>query len=192
MTDDDLRDRLRRADPAASLAPLPPGRVSQLLEESMSAAPARRRLMPLLAAAALLLVVGAGWLIFRPQPAGPAVSSAVAVQAHLTGADDSRVKCVEPTASYLAANADFAVAGTVTAIDADGVKLQVSKVYKGSAATEVLVGPEPGHSETLLGSGRFELGKNYLLASNDGAIMICGYSGEADVPGLLEMFEEAF
>ena len=72
MTDDDLRTRLRRTDPAASLAPLPPDRVSRLLEETMTAGvatlPARRRLLlPVLAAAAaVLLLAGAGWLIFRP------------------------------------------------------------------------------------------------------------------------------
>ncbi|MFD0516870.1 hypothetical protein [Paractinoplanes durhamensis] len=76
MTDDDLRSRLRNADPAPSPAPLPPDRVARLLEKTMSADVAtptthtptapRRRLLPVLAAAALLLIAGAGWLIFRP------------------------------------------------------------------------------------------------------------------------------
>ncbi|RSM74145.1 hypothetical protein DMB66_01605 [Actinoplanes sp. ATCC 53533] len=36
MTDDDLRARLRNADPATGLAPLPPERVTRLLEDSMT------------------------------------------------------------------------------------------------------------------------------------------------------------
>lgn len=36
MTDDDLRARLRDADPAARLAPLSPDRTARLLEETMS------------------------------------------------------------------------------------------------------------------------------------------------------------
>ncbi|MGW4947291.1 hypothetical protein ACWEOZ_37550, partial [Actinoplanes sp. NPDC004185] len=67
MTDDDLRARLRDADPAARLAPLSPDRTARLLEETMSTEvatpptvarprPARRWA---LAAAGLVLVAAA-------------------------------------------------------------------------------------------------------------------------------------
>ena len=58
MNDDDLRARLRHADPAASLTPLAPDRASHLLEQTMSDTTgtidtATRRRMPVLAAAAM-------------------------------------------------------------------------------------------------------------------------------------------
>ncbi|GIF21572.1 hypothetical protein BJ973_004983 [Actinoplanes tereljensis] len=194
MTDDDLRNRLRRTDPAASLAPLPPDRVSRLLEESMSAdvvaLPARRRLLPVLAAAAVLLLAGAGWLVFRPS-SSPTPTLPTAAPVHLAAPAGGQAKCREPQAATLAENADFAFAGTVTGIG-DLVTLQVSKVYKGAAASTVQVEQQGDSSETLMGSGKFETGKSYLVAASAGTVLICGYSGEADAPGLLALYEQAF
>ncbi|MEU4236245.1 hypothetical protein [Actinoplanes sp. NPDC026619] len=203
MSDDDLRDRLRRTDPAASLTPLPPDRVSRLLEESMSAvvaAPPRRLRLPVLAAAAaaVLLLAGAGWLIFRPRPAEApstsAIASSPAATVRLTAPDGGHAaKCREPQPSQLASSADFAFAGTVTGIDATNVvTLAVTRVYRGTRAALVQVDQQPGTSETLMGSGKFEPGKNYLVAANQGTVMICGYSGEADAEGLLSLYEKAF
>ncbi|MFD0516871.1 hypothetical protein [Paractinoplanes durhamensis] len=81
----------------------------------------------------------------------------------------------------------------MTTIDKnDVVTLSVSKVYKGTQTTLVQVDQAPNTSETMLGSGTFEVGKSYLVAANEGTIMICGYSGESDIPGLLDLFEQAF
>ena len=66
MTDDDLRDRMRRADPAASVRPLPEDEARRLLARaSVPAAPrfASRRLPVLVGAAAVVAVV-AGVLVF--------------------------------------------------------------------------------------------------------------------------------
>ncbi|GIM90833.1 hypothetical protein [Paractinoplanes toevensis] len=201
MTDDDLRTRLRRTDPAASLAPLPPGQVSRLLEETMTAGvatlPARRRLLLLLpvlaAAAAVLLLAGAGWLIFRPSDPVAILPQALpsAAPVRLTAAPGGNAKCREPQAAMLAANADYAFAGTVTTVG-DLVTLRVSKVYRGPATTTVQVEKQPGSSETVMGSGTFEVGKGYLIAANEGTLLVCGYSGEADTPGLLSLYEQAF
>jgi hypothetical protein len=200
MTDDDLRTRLRRTDPAASLAPLPPDRVSRLLEETVSASvvtlPARRRLLPVLvAAAAVLLLAGAGWLIFRPEPpVGENLMLAAPSPApvHLIApAGRAAAKCREPQAATLAATADFAFAGTVTTIG-DLVTLRVSRVYQGGPTATVQVEQQPDSSETMMGSGKFEVGKSYLIAAGEGTVLICGYSGEADAPGLLALYEQAF
>ncbi|GAA0585343.1 hypothetical protein GCM10010172_83100 [Paractinoplanes ferrugineus] len=203
MTDDDLRDRMRRADPAAALAPLPPDRVARLLEETVSvtAPPTRRRvLLPVLAAAAVLLLAGAGWLILRPSPTATNLmiaypsASAAAPPRHLTAPAEQRsAKCRPPEASRLTTTADFAFAGTVTGIDARHVvTLSVTKVYRGDPASQVLVDQTGDSSETMMGSGRFEIGKSYLIASAAGTVLICGYSGEAGTPGLLDLYEEAF
>ncbi|WP_436529367.1 hypothetical protein [Actinoplanes sp. HUAS TT8] len=209
MTDDDLRTELRRADPAASLPPLPPARVDHLLEQTMatpyaeapvkSVTPARWRRPALLAAAALVLIVGAGfgWLALRPSDPAPTTAGAPSAPAgapsvtRLTGAGIA-AKCVEPTAPVLASRADLAVAATVRDIAGDTVTLQVTHVYKGTATDLIEVPQAPGASEGLMGSGSFESGKSYLVAASQGGIITCGYSGEADVPGLQALYDAAF
>ncbi|GAA2855054.1 hypothetical protein Acy02nite_73350 [Actinoplanes cyaneus] len=215
MTDDDLRATLRRADPAASLPPLPSARVDHLLEQTMAtpfadaspatdgraATPSRWRRPALLAAAAAVVLAGAGigWLTLRtpytdspsttagPGSAGPASPSVT----RLTGAGIA-AKCVEPTAQVLASRADLAVAATVRDIAGDTVTLQVTHVYKGTDADLIEVPQAPGASEGLMGSGSFEAGRKYLVAASEGSILTCGYSGEADAPGLAGLYEAAF
>jgi hypothetical protein len=198
IEDEDLRSRLRRADPAASLAPAAPDEVSRLLEQTMTttAAPrvstGRQRQFAVLVAAALVLLAaaGVGWLVTRSTPAAiHGKPSALIVS--LT-ADGIQRKCVAPTAQVLANSADFAFAGTVTGIAGDVVTLAVTHVYRGAEADEVRVGQAPGSSEQMLGSGQFEVGKKYLIASSAGGLVTCGYSGEADSLGLREMYEKAF
>jgi len=201
--DDELRSRLRHADPAAALAPLTPDEASRLLEETMTTtttnttvsppASIRRRRRPVfLAAAALVLLaaVGASWQLTRPGP--PPVSTNTAAVVNLTVASGVLGKCAEPTVEILATSADFAFAGTVTSIDGDKVTLSVTHVYKGTSAKEVQVGQALDVSEQLMGSGRFEMGQKYLVASSAGRMMTCGYSGEADLSGLQDLYETAF
>lgn len=196
--DDDLRSRLRRADPAASLAPLAPDEASRLLEETMTTtAPpriptGRHRRLPVLVAAALVLlaVAGAGWFLTRPAP--PAIDAAKPPAVVTLTTDGIQRKCMEPTAQILTTSTDFAFAGTVTGIAKGVVTLSVTHVYKGTEAAEVKVGQAPGSSEQMLGSGQFEMGKKYLIASSQGAVTTCGYSGEANSIGLQELYDQAF
>jgi len=193
--DDDLRSRLRRADPAASLAPLAPDQTSRLLEETMTTtvsprvSTGRGRRFAVLVAAALVLLAGGGtsWLLTRSEVGKP---SAVVVS--LSMADGAPRKCVPPTVEVLAGGADFAFAGTVTGIAGDVVTLSVTHIYKGAEADEVRVAQTPGSSEQMLGSGRFETGQKYLIASSAGGVLTCGYSGEADSLGLQDLYENAF
>jgi hypothetical protein len=196
--DDDLRSRLRLVDPAASLAPLTPDKTSRLLEETMNTATipsrvtiGRPRQLALLVAAALVLLAaaGTGWLLNGSSP--PSIDARKPAIVNLTGTAVQQ-RCVAPTARVLANSADFAFAGTVTGIAGDVVTLSVTHVYKGMQATEVLVGQSPGSSEQMLGSGRFDIGKKYLVASAKGGVITCGYSGEANSLGLQEMYDEAF
>ena len=200
--DDDLRSRMRHADPAASLAPLAPDETSRLLEDTMTmtttttvpprVTTGRRRRLAVGVAAALVLLTaaGAGWLTRSAPPAINAVKPA-AVLVSLTVAD-AHGKCVPPTAEILATGTDFAFAGTVTGIAGDVVTLSVTHIYKGAKADEVRLGQAPGRSEQLMGSGQFETGQKYLIASSESGVLTCGYSGEADSLGLQDLYDQAF
>ena len=199
--DDDLRSRLRRTDPAAGLAPATPDRITRLLEKTMTTAAYKARLdtrLVLVAAAALLLIVAvAGWPMLKPPGGTESPGGVVAVPStgplkKLTGPPAAQAKCIAPTATKLREYADFAFAGTVTSIYHDAVTLKVTKVYRGDPTDAVEVAQAGGSSETMMGSGKFELDRDYLIASSEGGILICGYSGEADAPGLRELFDEAF
>src|SRR5690349_18374297 len=106
MTDeDDLRARLRRADPAAGL---PPYDSAPLLENTMTTATTDpvRRTTPLVAVAAALVLIAAvgAWVLLRPEPV-PTVTALTA--------PGVAAKCAEPSADRLREAADFAFAGTV-------------------------------------------------------------------------------
>ncbi len=201
--DDDLRARLHGADPAAGMAPIAPDRHTRLLEMTMTIATAAPRLntrMLTLAAAALVLIAAVGgWFLTRPQDnsSGPgnvaaAPSPSSADQIVRITAPGIAAKCREPSAAMLEDSADFAFAGTVTSVYRDLVTLKVTQVYRGGPAVAVEVAQTGDISETMLGSGKFEIGQDYLVSSSEGSMLICGYSGEADSPGLRELFDAAF
>ncbi|MEV6302477.1 hypothetical protein AB0M02_23890 [Actinoplanes sp. NPDC051861] len=219
--DGDLRARLRNADPAAGLPPVSPARITHLSEHAMTATAtprdtaspgdtatprtSRRRLVPALAVVLGLAAAGLGWAAFRPERSvevGPVVAqpsattptsattSASAVDLTMPGG--VLAKCAEPKPEHLTQDTDFVFAGTVSGIDGRTVTLAITHVYKGAPAGLARVGQAGGSSETMMGSGRFETGKDYLVASSGGDVLICGYSGEADSPGLRELYEAAF
>lgn len=197
--DDDLRSRLRRTDPAAGMTPAAPELISQLLEKTMTTAAVRprfdTRLLTMAAAALVLIAAVGGWLLVRPEaqpPSGPGNPVAAPTVTDLAAPPGMQAKCVEPSAGNLKEHADFAFAGTVTGISRGVVTLEVTHVYLGRPVGEVRVAQEGYTSETMLGSGKFEKGLKYLVASNEGGILICGYSGEASAPGLQALYDEAF
>jgi hypothetical protein len=221
VTDDDLRARLRRTDPAATLPPASPDDVDRLLGDTMTTTalrPAPHRWAILAAAAFVLIVAAAGWLLTRPSPDRdvatapipsdrPATTTAPVPSdrpvtttapvpsdgpATTIALDGVAAKCREPRPDQLAKTAEFAFAGTVTDISANMVTIVVSHTYKGAAFAEVKVAQEGDSSEQMLGSGKFETGRRYLVASAQGQVLICGYSGEADSPGLQELYDRAF
>ena len=72
MTEDNLRDRLRRADPAASLPPLPPETARRLVDNAVDVTvprPSLRRRLPVLVGAAALVALTAALITTNhPQP----------------------------------------------------------------------------------------------------------------------------
>jgi len=193
MNDSELRQQLRAADPAASLPPLAPEQLTRLMEDTMAQHPTPSRTPHwriLAAAAAVVAVAGGGWLVGSQQhpqqqaPATPAAALRLTAGAQLA-------KCRPPEASILAESADFAFAGTVTAV-ADGVvTFQVSKTYRGAPAERVEIAVAD-HSESLMGGATATVGGQYLIAAANGAALGCGYSGTADTPGLADLFAQAF
>jgi hypothetical protein len=197
--DDDLRARLRRADPAASLEPASPDQVAHLVEEAMSRK-TRRWALPVAAAVLALIAGGTAWAVTRPDPSAPDValmpvpaigtmSAGPVVRLTDSGA---QAKCREPEPARLAEAADFAFEGTVSRIENDVVTLTVSHVFRGAAAGTVEVAQTDESTEQLLGAQRFRSGGEYLIASADDRVLICGYTGAADAPGLRELYEAAF
>ncbi|WP_433730134.1 hypothetical protein ACQP2Y_19270 [Actinoplanes sp. CA-051413] len=212
MTDDDLRARLRDADPAAHLAPLSPDRTARLLEDSMitefGTAPPRPRPVRrwALAAAGLVLVaaaatgtgavlrafdgpgpgpgVGAG-----PVPGLPTVSPAVTVT-RIVVAGDTAAKCMPPDPAILA-RVQLAFAGTVERIAGGTAVLHVTHLYAGPLTGVVEVAQSDGNSEALIGATVFEPGRQYLVAATDGQALVCGYSGLA-TPELQALYDAAF
>ncbi|MBM2622774.1 hypothetical protein JIG36_45470 [Actinoplanes sp. LDG1-06] len=151
------------------------------------------RVLAVAAAVLVLIVAVGGWFLLRPAPEPiDLVTAQPATVTDLTAPAGVAAKCVEPTAAKLKEYADFAFAGTVVAIEGGTVTLEATRVYLGEPVDEVRVAQEGDTSETMMGSGKFEIGKNYLVASNDGGVLVCGYSGEADAPGLRELYDEAF
>jgi hypothetical protein len=209
VTDDDLRARLRDADPAADLAPLSPDRVTRLLEDSMiaelSTAPPRPRPARrwALAAAGLVLVAaavtGTGAVLRSSDGPGPGpgsvpgpapVSPAVVRVARIVIPGDTAAKCMPPDARMLA-RVSLAFAGTVERITGGTAVLRVTRLYAGPPTDVVEVAQSDGTSEALIGATVFEPGGQYLVAAADGQALVCGYSGRA-TPELQALYDAAF
>lgn len=206
MNDDDLAARLRAADPAAHLAPADPDQVHRLLEDTMSTeshpdlepetlgtdtgAGPRRRVLPWLAAvAAAVVVAGVGFALLDTgeDPAPPAASQGTVTR--LTMATPQG-RCMAPDATTLA-QAQTAFAGTVTAVSDGMVTLRPSTWYAGDHTDEVTVRQVDTGLKDLVGAVDFQQGKDYLVAANNGAVMVCGFSGE-QTSGLTSLYEQAF
>lgn len=193
---DEMRERLSRLDPMHSGVPVEPATSEssrQLLEGIMSTPtkeragekPANRRtwVIGVAAVAALVLAVAAGLNL-----AGEGGGEPLALNAP---ADDPMAICIAFSPEQLAATAELAFEGTVTAVDGDTVTLSVDQWYLGGDdATEVVLNAPQG-MEALIGGIPFEVGSQYLISAQDGTVNYCGFSGPA-TPELRSGFEAAF
>lgn len=209
MTDDpmgeELFERLRSRDPAASLPPAEPALVDRLLEDAMShdvetrgaeqpTDPRRRTpLTWLVAAAAVLVIAGVGaFALFGgdDQPAVPAAQDPAPSVVQLSARPPSTAKCA-PVSAELLANQSTAFDGTVTAITDGVVTLDVGHWYRGGDADQVTVDAPPADMQALVQAADFQVGQRYLVSANDGFVTVCGftaaYSGE-----LAALYTEAF
>ena len=216
MTDDQLRDRIARLDPAADQAtdPITSATARALLEEIMNTplletepthqpAPPRNRkrwALPTLAAAAAIGIAIGGMVVvgsFRsgdPEeiaqaPATTAVPGKLKVLELSAGTEDVFASCLAITPEALA-EMPVAFKGTVNTSEGGLVTLTIDQAYKGTdAQVATLVAPEG--MEALIGGVTFEPGQQYLITATDGVVNYCGFSGPV-TPELQALFDAAF
>ncbi len=106
-----------------------------------------------------------------------------------TGAD---MKCAAPSAELLG-GVESAFEATVSGIDESGdTTLVVSEWMAGAdQPDEVTIKAPETDLSGLVPVVHFEEGKDYLVSASDGAVSVCGLSGEK-TPELSEMYAEAF
>ncbi|SFC89200.1 hypothetical protein SAMN04487968_11395 [Nocardioides terrae] len=208
-SDDDLRARLRAADPAAGLSPADPVEVDRLLQRVVDAdlrETGTRRRSPLtwLVAAAAVVVLAAGAALWLTQTgdgdndggllADPAQSSSPAETgtSELTVGAAGAGRCIMPTPELLAGQ-PIAFSGTVEGVTDGVVTIRTKTVFKGEVADEVAVkgavAPDTGGAPE--GDPEFVPGQDYLVAAADGKVLGCGMSGP--VSGQLQqLYQQAF
>jgi hypothetical protein len=197
MHDDDLqlRDELRRVDPARDLAPLPPTWLGHRMEQMMTdstdtarptvAEPVRRRGVWLAVAAAAVLAAGAAIVV--PIALGGAPTTEVLAQPG--GGGITSGSCLPVTADGLLSQ-EKAFAARVIAVDGDTVTLDVTERFAGEVADRVEV-TQPDTIDSDSSRVSFELGESYLVAAGDGTVRGCGLSGPDDAE-LRAVYEAAF
>lgn len=203
--DDELLARLRAADPASSLTPVPPEGVARLLEDAMShdvltesresGTHGRSLLTWLVAAAAVVLIAAAGAFVFLGSDDDvapmPAVTEPTVTELQAPDPSAYNVRCMVPNAEVLSGQTT-AFSGTVDEIDGEDVTLTPDRWYAGNP-TDLVTVTAPGEQlEALLSAVSFEDGERYLVAADEGGhVMVCGFSA-AWSEDLAAVYAEAF
>lgn len=204
MTDDELQERLRAADPAASLPPADPNRTARLLEDTMrddlstesraTGARGRGPLTWLLAAVAVLVIAGVGAFgvaMLADDERAPRAEDPVTVTAlRAPAAPAYAARCMAPSARTIAQQS-IALEGTVDDINDDLVTLTPTRWYHGAPTDQVTITAPAPRLADLIGAARFEVGGSYLVSATHGQVTVCGltapYSAE-----LAALYAEAF
>jgi hypothetical protein len=204
---DNLRQRLRAADPVPRATPVEPADspgTRALVEAIMqtrpdipptagtsptAAEPRRRpRWLPAVAAAAGVAAIAGGGALIAANRADPP-TSVDALELRLP--DNTTMGMCIPFSVDQLAEMSPAFAGTATDVTGDTVVLRVDRWYGGGDASEVvLVAPDPD-TISLAGGIEFQEGERYLITAAEGTVNYCGFSGEA-TPELEAAFEQAF
>lgn len=204
---DELRARLRAADPASSLPRSDPDRVARLLEDTMSqtqtAEPhtdgTRRRspLTWLAAAAAVVVIAGAGAFALMnrgPDSGAPTATpggTTTTTELHAPGAGATTGRCLPPSADVLS-GANVAFDGTVEKIQGDLVTLRATHWYAGEPTDLVTVKGPSEELQALLVAVDFQEGDRYLVAASHGdQVLVCGLSASFS-PRLEALYGKAF
>jgi len=192
MNDDELQDRLRKADPARRDSPADSW-IDDMVEETMSTTPetpARKRWVPLAAAAAVVLIA-AGGVGFALSGGEDDDAPAALTTTELTlPAPDSMAMCMQVLPEVLA-QADQALAGTATEVTDGSVTITVDRWYKGGDTDLVTLTVADPDMVGLEGGIEFEQGQKYLVAAADGHVNSCGFTGLDEEP-LHGIYEQAF
>lgn len=198
MNDDQLRNRIRRLDPAPTKVPMespttPSARarlehIMTTTDSPTKPSPARpRRPIGLAVAAALVVIAGLGVLL--AQRDGGEDTEVTGPPLELSLGDSALASCLPFDVATLSTMSP-AFAATATAVDDNVVTLQVDKWYTGGDAAEVRLEAMPG-MQALIDGFDFVVGQQYLITAAEGTVNFCGYSGPA-TPELTSAFEQAF
>ena len=202
-TDDDLRARLARLDPAGAL-PVEPAtgpragqqmeRAMQTLDTPTTTGPRRsRRRLAVVGGTALAAAAAAtaGVLVWGggdgAAPGAPTTLDLALSEQAATAA------CIQFSEDVLA-DMPVAFAGTVTTVAEDEVVLDVARWFTGGDADRVRldvpggIGPE---AAALWYGVDFRDGERYLVTATDGNVNSCGYTAAA-TPEMEAAFERAF
>lgn len=193
MTDDELRTALAKADPAPRSVPplsralLERTMTSDPMTETVPTAPARRRSWLPAAAAAVVLAGAAGAYALTAGGDDPASE----LQLALPGGDEtSMMSCVPVQAEFLA-DMPVVLAGTVTGVTGDEVRLDVTRWYRGGDTDTVVLTNLSADMQALLGATDFRTVEDYLVSATDGTVNACGFTGPASAE-LQQVYDEAF
>lgn len=182
---DDLRNRLRAADPVATVA-ADPSRIQTLAEAAMSTTlddtgttttPGGRRTgtgLRVLAAAAAVAALGtAGLMVLGPDEEQPAAAPDVLELSLPAG--DAMSSCIQYSTEFLA-QMPVAFAGTAEEVGDGTVRLEVDRWYRGGSA-DIVELENPTGPMTSIDGIEFAAGSRYLVtATDDGTVNGCGYT----------------
>lgn len=141
------------------------------------------------AAAAAALLSGAGaWLALDADDVDAPAGETVVLDA--PEGDPATRSCLPVSAEQLE-GMPLALAGTVSAVDAAQVRLDVTRWYRGGPESTVVLRNADERLQALLGTPDFAVGQDYLVSSRDGSISVCGLTGPAG-PQLQAAYDEAF
>lgn len=189
--DDDLRSRLRRADPAASLPPLSPDRFERLMKDTTMAETTTQTttrpdgIRTRFAFGAVGGLAAAAIATFAIVASMPATAPTV-LEAAPGGI---AMKCATVTVESFA-DVDLAFEAQVASIAGDTVTLHVTDRFAGEVADTVVTTQGDGQISDG-GPLVYESGATYLIASVDGRVLSCGQSG-VENPELRSIYDAAF
>ena len=197
--DDDLRARLRAADPASSLSPADPDRVTHLLEAAMSEtttqAPESREsgtrgrspLTWLVAAAAVVLIAaGAFGLAQRGHDTTPAAGGSVTELGYQPPAG----RCMIPNVGVLRQQG-VAFRGTLVSLGDGTARFEVTRWYAGGPTDVAQVSAPATDLTDLEQAADLRVGGDYLVSATSGTVTGCGFTGPAR-GHLLDLYGRAF
>ena len=184
MNPDELQERLRRIDPAAS-APVNPVHGPEavaLMEQIMQTqpnevaavppSPARRprRWLAVVGAAAVVAAGALGVVALQGDDAKAPTTVAYALSAPNPSAMCINIDGIESDPAW------SGFEGTVASVDGNVVTIDVSKWFRGGPADQVtLTAPDGGVA--LEGGTDFVVGDTMLVSVMDGTVLGCGISG---------------
>lgn len=99
-------------------------------------------------------------------------------------------RCMVPDPEVLA-GAPTAFAGRVVELRDGQAVLVPTERYAGRVTDRVEVAAPDGETAVLLDAVPFEEGLDYLVAADQGEVMVCGYSGEVDAERQ-QLYDDAF